>query len=280
MAGHHKLSSFGAGIDREAIFWKSVLRMLLVHAYVTKNIENYGLLSVSEKGDAYIKKSVKMELAIDHKFEKVTDDDDGGVEVENVFDEELFELLKELTKKTGKQMNLPPYVIFSDPSLEEMAFKYPVTMDELSKISGVNMNKAMKFGKAFVELIKKYVEDNGIERPEDVVVKSVVNKSAKKIAIITNIDKKIGLNDIARSQGYALTDLLDEISSIVTSGTKLNLKPYINEVADDDIIQEVMDFLRTCQTDSPEELMKEYGSEFSKEDLQLIKIHFMCEVAY
>jgi ATP-dependent DNA helicase RecQ len=189
-------------------------------------------------------------------------------------------LLKELTKKTGKQMNLPPYVIFSDPSLEEMAFKYPVTMDELSKISGVNMNKAMKFGKAFVELIKKYVEDNGIERPEDVVVKSVVNKSAKKIAIITNIDKKIGLNDIARSQGYALTDLLDEISSIVTSGTKLNLKPYINEVADEDIIQEVMDFLRTCQTDSPEELMKEYGSEFSKEDLQLIKIHFMCEVAY
>ena len=142
------------------------------------------------------------------------------------------------------------------------------------------MNKAMKFGKAFVELIKKYVADNGIERPEDVVVKSVVNKSAKKIAIITNIDKKIGLNDIARSQGYALSDLLDEISSIVTSGTKLNLKPYINEVADEDIIQEVMDFLRTCQTDSPEELMKEYGSEFSKEDLQLIKIHFMCEVAY
>jgi ATP-dependent DNA helicase RecQ len=279
MAGHHKMKLFGAGIDHEDIFWKSVLRMLLVKGYVTKNIENYGLLAISETGEAFIKKPVKLELAIDKKFEKVTDEDE-AVEVENVFDEELFDMLKDLTKKTGKQMNLPPYVIFQDPSLEEMAFKYPITMDELSKITGVNKSKAMKFGKPFIDLIKKYVDDNGIERPEDVVVKSVVNKSAKKIAIITNIDKKIALEDIARSLGMNMSELLDEIQSIVTSGTKLNLKQYIDTVADEEIVDEVMDFIRTCQNDSLEDIIKEYGNEFSKEDLQLMKIHFLSEMAY
>jgi ATP-dependent DNA helicase RecQ len=280
LADHHKLKFFGAGIDKEEVFWNSVIRALLVQGYVTKNIENYGLLNISEKGEAFLKKPIKIEIAIDQTFERVADDDESNVEVENVFDEVLFDMLKDLTKKVGKQMNLPPYVIFSEPSLEEMAFKYPTTMDEMSKIIGVNRNKAMKFGKQFIELITKYVEDNNIEKPEDVVVKSVVNKSAKKIAIITNIDKKIALSDIARSQGVSLTDLLDEMLSIVTSGTKLTLKNYVNEVADEDIIEEVMDFLRGCADDNIEALIKEYGNEFSKEDLQLIKIHFLTEVAY
>jgi ATP-dependent DNA helicase RecQ len=279
MAGHHKMKLFGAGIDHEDIFWKSVLRMLLVKGYVTKNIENYGLLAISESGESFIKKPVKLELAIDKKFEKVTEEDE-TVEVENVFDEELFDMLKDLTKKMGKQMNLPPYVIFGDPSLEEMAFKYPINMDELSKITGVNKGKAIKFGKPFIELIAKYVEENGIERPEDVVVKSVVNKSAKKIAIITNIDKKIALEDIARSLGMSMGELLDEIQSIVTSGTKLNLQQYIHNIADDEIIDEVLDFIRTCQNDSLEDIIKEYGNEFSREDLQLMKVHFLSEMAY
>lgn len=280
LAEHHKLKLFGAGIDKDEVFWSSVFRALLVNGYITKNIENYGLLSISDKGEAYIKKPTAIEIAIDLTFERVTDDDDSNVEVENVFDEALFEMLKDLTKKVGKQMNLPPYVIFSDPSLEEMAFKYPISMDELSKIIGVNKNKAMKFGKQFIDLIAKYVTDNGIERPEDVVVKSVVNKSAKKIAIITNIDKKISLSDIARSQGMSMSELLDEMYSIVTSGTKLTLKHYVHEIADEDIIEEVMDFLRGCADENIEALIKEYGNEFSKEDLQLIKIHFMTEVAY
>lgn len=280
LSDHHKMKSFGKGKDKEPVFWKSVLRMLLVNGYVTKNIENYGLLYINEKGEAYLKKPTKIEIAVDQQFDAVYDDDDSNVEVENVFDEVLYDMLKDLTRKVGKQMNFPPYVIFSEPSLEEMAFKYPITMDELSKIGGVNKNKAMKFGKPFLELIKKYVEENNIERSEDVVIKSVVNKSAKKIAIITNIDKKQSLEDIARSQGMTMTEVLNEIQSIVTSGTKLNLQAYINHVADEEIQEEMMDFFRHCQTDSLDEALKEYGQEFSKEDIQLMKIHFLSEMAF
>lgn len=280
LSDHHKLKVFGKGKSFEPVYWKSVLRMLLLNGYLTKNIENYGLLSVNDKGEAYLKKPVKLEMAVDQTFEAVYDDDDNAVEVENVYDEVLFDLLKDMTRKVGKQMNLPPYVVFNEPSLEEMAFKYPITLDELSKISGVNKNKANRFGKPFVELIKKYVEDNNIERSEDVVIKSVVNKSAKKIAIITNIDKKQGLDDIARSQGISMQELLNEIQSIVTSGTKLNLKPYANHIADETVQEEIFDFFRGCQHDSLDEALKEYGEEYSKEDLQLLRIHFLSEMAY
>lgn len=279
LSDHHKLEFFGMGKDRDDIYWKSVIRMMLVNGYITKNIENYGLLSLNEKGEAFLKKPVKMELAIDQRFERVMDDDE-SVEVENVFDEVLFDMLKELTRKVGKQMNLPPYVIFQEPSLEEMAFKYPITMDELSKVSGVNKGKAMKFGKPYLEMISKYVEENNVERPDDVVVKSVVNKSAKKIAIITNIDKKISLADISRSLGMSLPDLLTEIQTIVMSGTKLNLKAYVEELTDEEILDEVMEFYRKSETDSIEDALKEYGTEFSKEDLQLMKIYFIAENAY
>jgi ATP-dependent DNA helicase RecQ len=277
---HQDLEWFGKGKDRDENYWKSVIRVLLLQGYITKNIENYGLLSISAKGEAFIKKPAPFDIAVDQKYDKVTDSDDDNVETENVYDEVLFGMLKELTRKVGKQMNLPPYVIFQEPSLEEMAFKFPITMDELSKVSGVNKGKAMKYGKQFLELIAKYVEDNNIERSEDVVVKSVVNKSAKKIAIITNIDKKQSLDDIARSIGMTLQELLDEIQNIVLSGTKLNLKTYVNDVADEEIQEEVMDFFKKSQKDSIEEAMTEYGSEFSKEDIQLMRIHFISEVAY
>jgi ATP-dependent DNA helicase RecQ len=161
-----------------------------------------------------------------------------------------------------------------------MAFKFPITIDELSKVTGVNKGKAVKYGKQFIELIGKYVEDNNIERSEDVVVKSVVNKSAKKISIITSIDKKQSLEDIARSIGLTMPELLDEIQNIVLSGTKLNLKTYINDIADEDIQDEVMDFFKKSEKDSLEEVLAGYGSEFSKEDLQLMRIHFISEVAY
>jgi ATP-dependent DNA helicase RecQ len=278
---HQELEFFGKGKDRDDNYWKSVIRVLLLQGYITKNIENYGLLSISAKGEAFIKKPVKFEIAIDQKYDKVMEsDDDGNVEAENVYDEVLFGMLKDLTRKVGKQMNLPPYVIFQDPSLEEMAFKFPITIDELSKVSGVNKGKAVKYGNSFIELIAKYVEDNNIERSEDVVVKSVVNKSAKKIAIITNIDKKQSLEDIARSIGMTMQELLNEIQNIVLSGTKLNLKSYVNDVADEEIQEEVMDFFKKSQKDSLEEALTEYGNEFSKEDLQLLRIHFISEVAY
>lgn len=277
---HQKLASYGKGKNHDDNYWKSLIRVLLLQGFITKNIENYGLLSISEKGETFIKKPTKFEIAVDQKFDKVLESDDDGVEAENVYDEVLFAMLKDLTRKVGKQMNLPPYVIFQEPSLEEMAFKFPITIDELSKVSGVNKGKAVKYGKQFIELIGKYVEDNNIERSEDVVVKSVVNKSAKKISIITSIDKKQSLEDIARSIGLTMPELLDEIQNIVLSGTKLNLKTYINDIADEDIQDEVMDFFKKSQKDSLEEALAEYGSEFSKEDLQLMRIHFISEVAY
>lgn len=279
LSDHHKLESFGKGKERDEIYWKSVIRMLLVNGYITKNIENYGLLSLNEKGETYLKKPVKLEMAVDQKFERVMDDDE-AVEVENVFDEVLFDMLKDLTRKVGKQQGLPPYIIFPEAALEEMAFKFPITMDELSKITGVNKGKAMKFGKPYLDLIAKYVEDNNIERAEDVVVKSVVNKSAKKIAIITNIDKKISLADISRSLGMSLPDLLNELQTIVMSGTKLNLRAYVEELTDDETLDEVMDFFKKSETDSIEDALKEYGNEFSKEDLQLMKIYFISEHAF
>ncbi len=278
---HQELSSFGKGQNHDENYWKSLIRVLLLKGLITKNIENYGLLSISDRGEAFIKKPTTFEIAIDQQFDKVLEsDDDSNVETENVFDEVLFGMLKDLTRKVGKQLNLPPYVIFQEPSLEEMAFKFPITIDELSKVTGVNKGKAVKYGKSFIEMIAKYVEDNNIERSEDVVVKSVVNKSAKKIAIITNIDKKQSLEDIARSIGLTMPELLDEIQNIVLSGTKLNLKVYINDIADEEIQEEVMDFFKKSQKDSLEEALVEYGSEFSKDDLHLMRIHFISEVAY
>jgi len=278
--GHQKLDVFGKGKDRDEIYWKSVLRVLLLNGYITKNIENYGLLNISEKGEAFLKKPTKFEIAVDQKFERYPDDDDAGVEVENIFDEVLFDMLKDLTKRVSKQLNLPPYIIFTDPSLEEMAFKYPISIDELSKVIGVNKGKAIKYGKQFIELIKKYVDENGIERPEDFVVKSVVNKSAKKITIITNIDKKMGLDDIARSIGINREELLKEIENIIFSGTKLNLKTYINDMMDEDQQEEMMDYFRGTQVDSIDAIVKEYGEDFSKDELQLLRLHFISETAF
>ena len=278
--GHQKLELFGKGKDRDDIYWKSVLRVLLLNGYITKNIENYGLLNLSEKGEAYLKKPTPFEIAVDQKFERYPDDDDAGVEVENIYDEVLFEILKDLTKKVSKQLNLPPYIIFTDPSLEEMAFKYPINIDELSKITGVNKGKAIKYGKQFIELIKNYVDENGIERPEDFVVKSVVNKSAKKITIITNVDKKMGLDDIARSIGINREELLKEFENIIFSGTKLNLKTYINDMMDEDQQDEMMDYFKGTQIDSIDEILKEYGEDFSKDELQLMRLHFISETAF
>ncbi|MES2690855.1 MAG: DNA helicase RecQ [Bacteroidota bacterium] len=280
LSGHEKLEFFGKGKDHEVNFWKSLIRVMLLSGYITKNIENYGLLNVSERGEAFIKKPVKVEVALDQQFEKVTDEDEKDAEVENVYDEVLFDLLKDLTKKVGKQHNLPPYVIFQEPSLEEMAFKYPTSIDELSKITGVNKGKATKFGKPYLELIEKYVKDNDIEKSEDMVMKSVVNKSAKKIAIITNIDKKVNLPDIARSQGLKLDDLLMEMENIILSGTKLNLKGYVNDIADDGLQDEVMDYFRGSEKDDLDAAVNEFNSDFSKEDVQLLRLHFISEFAF
>nr|MBP9187809.1 HRDC domain-containing protein [Bacteroidia bacterium] len=280
LSGHEKLPYFGQGKSEDENFWKSLIRVLLLNGYITKNIENYGLLSVNEKGEAYLKKPTKIEVALDQKFDKVTDEDEKDVEVENVYDEVLFAMLKDLTKKVGKQNNLPPYVIFQEPSLEEMASKYPTSLDELSRISGVNKGKATKFGKPYIELIEKYVKENDIEKLDEMVMKSVVNKSAKKIAIITNIDKKVNLPDIARSQGFKMDDLLNEMENIILSGTKLNLRSYIGDMADDDLQEEVMDYFRGAQEDNIDAAVNEFSNDFSKEEVMLFRLHFISEYAF
>ena len=280
LSGHEKLEYFGKGKAQDENFWKSLIRVLLLNGFISKNIENYGLLSVNERGEAFLKKPTKIEVALDQKFEKVTDEDEKDVEVENVYDEVLFALLKELTKTVGKQQNLPPYVIFQEPSLEEMASKYPTTIDELAKITGVNKGKANKFGKPYIELIEKYVKENDIEKLDEMVMKSVVNKSAKKIAIITNIDKKVNLPDIARSQGLKMDELLIEMENIILSGTKLNLKNYINDIADEDLQDEVMDYFRGAQDDNLDAAVNEFSSDFSKEEIQLFRLHFIAEYAF
>ena len=279
MSGHHELEFFGLGKEKDENYWKSVIRQLLLKGLVSKNIENYGLLSLNEKGEKYIKKPETFEISLDRKFEKFADDEEAGAEPEGVYDEVMYDLLKDLRKKIAKEKGLPPYIIFQDPSLEEMALKYPITLDELSKISGVSSSKATKFGKPFIELIAKYVKENDIERSEDVVIKSVINKSARKIAIITNIDKKISLDDIARGQGIKKEELLTEIENIVNSGTKLNLKAYIYEITDEEIVDEVMDFFKKTHEDVMSNALKEYGEEFSKDDLHLMHIHFISEMA-
>jgi ATP-dependent DNA helicase RecQ len=279
LGGLDKAAYFGKGKDKDENFWKSVLRGLLLNGQVTKNIETYGLLSVSEKGEEFIKNPTEFDIALDTKFERYTDDDDDGGNVEMIFDEELYAILKDLCKQEAKAKKLPPYIIFQEASLQEMAFKFPITMEEMSKISGVNLGKAQKFAKPFLAVIEKYVTDNEIERTEDVVIKSVVNKSAKKVVIITNIDKKIALSDIARSQNMKMEELLTEIENIVLSGTKLSLKKYVNDLADEENIGYVMDFFRETNENVVEAAMSEFGDEFTKDDLHLMHIHFICEMA-
>jgi ATP-dependent DNA helicase RecQ len=218
-------------------------------------------------------------MAIDRKFERHTDMDEDDSQVEAVYDEVLYGILKDLCKKVAKAKNLPPYIVFQEPSLQEMAFKYPITMEELSKVSGVSSGKAIKFGKEFLAVIDQYVKENNIERPEDVTIKSVVNKSARKIAIITNIDKRVSLDDIARGQGLKKDEILVEIENIVNSGTKLNLSRYVQELTEEDILEEVMDFFRKTNDNVIEAALKEYGEEFSKDDLHLMHIHFVSEMA-
>jgi ATP-dependent DNA helicase RecQ len=275
---HHSLDCFGIGKAKDALFWKSVIRTALLAGYNTKDIENYGLLRLSDKGEAYIKKPTPVFIALDTRFEKVSEDDE-NVEIENFYDEVLFAQLKELRKKVAKQKALPPYIIFQDPSLEDMASKYPITMSELSQVFGVTASKAQKFGKPFLELIEAYVKENDIDRPQDLVIKSAVNKSGKKVAIIQNIDRKINLEDISRSQGMSRDELIAEIEGMVYSGTKLNLKYYINTILDEDVQQDIFDYFRGSESDSLDLAFKEFDGEFSKEDLQLMRIQFISELA-
>jgi len=278
---HHELEIFGSGKEKDKKFWSAVLRQALIAGLIVKDIENYGLLKVSDKGHEYLSKPYSFKLTQDHDYDDEDDDDSlkshGGT---SAVDPVLFALIKDLRKKISKQKNLPPFVIFQDPSLEDMAIQYPVTMEELQQIVGVGAGKAKKYGKEFIELINKYVEENEIERPQDMVVKSIVNKSGIKVSIIQSIDRKMPLDDIASAKGMEIDELLNELEAIVYSGTKINIDYYINEVIDQDHQEEIYDYFNEAETDTIEDALEELGEDdFTEDDIRLMRIKYISEMA-
>ncbi len=279
---HDKLEVFGEGADRDPTFWNAVIRQALLKEFLTKDIENYGLLKLTKAGRDYMANPQDVTITLNHEFSTTDFEDDeeagegqGGTGADPV----LFSMLKDLNKKIAKQKNLPPFVIFQEPSLEEMAIQYPLTMDELKTIVGVGPGKAIKFGKPFLDLIKQYVDENEIDRPMDLVVKSVINKSGKKVFIIQNVDKKIMLEDIADAKGIPLDQVITEIESIVSSGTKLDIKYYIDEVIDGDKQDEVFEYFRTAESDSVQKALATLGEDdYSDEEIRLMRVKFLSEL--
>ena len=281
---HDQLELFGAGKDHSARFWSAVIHQGIVLHLINKDIESYGLLSVTEKGKEFYNEPYALMLTEDREFAEGEDDDDdvagapargggGG-------DEQLLAMLKDLRRDVARKKNLQPWVIFGDPSLEDMSIMYPVTIDELKNCQGVGEGKARKFGKEFLSLIAKYVEENDIERPDDFVMKSIVNKSVNKVYIIQSIDRKLPLEDIASSKGLDMEELMDEIEAIVYSGTKLNLDYYIEQTLDDDVVEEIYDYFKEeAESDALESVMEDLGDDYDEMEVRLVRIKFLCEVA-
>jgi ATP-dependent DNA helicase RecQ len=276
---HHKLEFFGIGEDKDEKFWNMVIRQALIAKFLTKDIENYGLLKLTQKGMDFLENPTSFMLAEDHDYADTTDEENAFGARTAAVDEELFSILKDLRKKLSKQKDVPPFVIFQDPSLEDMAIQYPITIDELQNISGVGAGKAQRYGKEFVEIIKKYVDEKEIIRPLDMVVKSVVNKSGIKVYIIQSIDMKRPLEDIAEAKGLEMPELVSEIEAIVNSGTRLNLDYYINMTIDDERQHDIYSYFREeAESDSLEDAIKELGNEFEEEEIRLVRIKFLSEM--
>jgi ATP-dependent DNA helicase RecQ len=278
---HHQLDSFGKGMEKDEKFWNAIIRQMLIERLLLKDIENYGLLKVSPEGNKFLKKPTSILLALDHDYESSEDEDffAGAGSKTSTTDKTLFALLKDLRKDISRKESLPPFVIFQDPSLEDMATQYPVNVDELKHITGVGAGKAQKYGKPFVQLIAQYVEENEIIRPLDMIVKSVVNKSGLKVYIIQNIDRKIALEDIGYAKNLTIEELLTEIERIVSSGTKLDLNYYVNEYVDPYHQEEIFDYFKEAESDSINDALKELGEdEYSEEEIRLMRIKFMSEL--
>ena len=282
---HNELECFGKGAEdtKNEKYWNAIFRQAFVSGLLSKDVENYGLLKVTKEGAAFLDKPFSMMVTKDHDYEGTESDDEdgpsgGGGKGGSGADEILFSALKDLLKQTAHKLKLPPYVIFAEVSLEEMAIQYPIKMDELVNITGVGQGKAQKFGKPFLDLISKYVDENEIERPLDMVVKSIVNKSGLKVYIIQNIDRKLPLEDVAKAKGLSLADLIIEIESIVHSGTKVNINYYINDILDEDKQEEAMEYFKESNSDSITDALKELGEdEYSEEEIRLMRIRFMSE---
>jgi len=276
---HHKLEFFGMGEEKDEKYWNMVIRQALIAKFLTKDIENYGLLKVTEQGMGFLKNPVSFMLAEDHDYADTTDEENAFGAKTAAVDEELFSILKDLRKKISKQKEVPPFVIFQDPSLEDMAIQYPITLDELQNISGVGAGKAQRYGAEFIDIIKKYVEEKEIIRPLDMVVKSVVNKSGIKVYIIQSIDMKRSLEDVAEAKGLEMNELLSEIEAIVNAGTRLNLNYYINSYIDEERQHDIYSYFgEEAESDSLEDAINELGSEYEEEEIRLVRIKFLSEM--
>ncbi|MBA4197229.1 MAG: DNA helicase RecQ [Chitinophaga sp.] len=281
MFRHEKLAVFGIGKDNEQNhYWNSLIRQLMLENLIRKDIEEYGLLKLTDKGEQFFKKPTSFKIVINEQYESSDDDDDDETETGSqtgaAADEKLFEMLKELRQKEAKKKSLPPFVIFLENSLQDMATLYPTTLEELEKCQGVSKGKALKYGRPFVDLIAEYVEENEIEKPEDFVMKTVANKSSNKIYIIQNVDKKIPLQDIAKNKGLQLNELLEEMETIAASGTKLNLDYAIEEWLDEYDQEEIIDYFKGCETSSLEVAQKELSdNNYTWEQLKIMRIKFL-----
>ena len=280
---HDKLELYGAGKEKSVRFWNAVMHQGLILHLLHKDIESYGLLSVTSEGLEFYNKSYQLMLTEDREFaEGEEDDDEAGVPARGGGggDEQLLSMLKDLRRDVSKKLKLQPWVIFGDPSLEDMSIMYPMSLDELKNCQGVGEGKARKFGKPFIELISRYVEENDIVRPDDFVMKSMVNKSVNKVFIIQSVDRKLPLEDIADAKGMEMEELLDEIEAIVFSGTKLNLDYYLEQTLDDDVIDEIFDYFKEeAESDSLAAAMEDLGGDFDELEVRLVRIKFLCEVA-
>lgn len=276
---HDELDIFGLGKDHDNKFWHAIFRQAMIAGYINKEIENYGLLKLTDKGQAFLDNPGSFIMTKNHDYDAAIEEAaaQGG---SSSGDPELFALLKDLRKKIAKKLDLPPFVIFQDPSLVDMSIQYPITLQELQNIQGVGQGKAMRYGKEFVELISQYVDENEIDRPQDIVVKSVAQKSKNKVTIIQNIDRKVSLDIIAKSLGMGMEDLLSEIEAIVNSGTKINIDYYIDDVMDDDYQNDIYDYFREeSKEGSIEEAVKDLGeNDYSVEDIRMVRIKFISEM--
>ena len=278
---HDLFPSFGIGKEKDEHFWNAVIRQVCVGGLASKEIDTFGTLKLTDQGKEFIKNPKSFQLIKQHDFSN-TDDDDTVIEVGGkggAFDETLYSLLVDMRKSLSKEKGIPPFVIFQEPSLKDMCFQYPITVEELTNIQGVGTGKAQRYGEPFVALIANYVEDNEIERPQDMVVKTLVNKSVLKVQLIQNIDRKLPLEDIADSQGKSFGELLDEIESIVNSGTRVNINYYINTLLESTDQNEVFEYFTESETDDIEAAYREFDGVYTEEELRLIRIRFMSELA-
>lgn len=276
---HNELEVFASGQDEDEKTWNAVIRQALIAGYLAKDIENYGLLKITDKGKAFMKKPVSFKITEDNEFEEEEEEVPVRGGASCAVDPVLYSMMKDLRKKLSKRLEVPPFVIFQDPSLEAMATTYPITLDELQNIPGVGAGKAKRYGKEFIELIKKHVEENEIERPEDLRVRTVANKSKLKVSIIQRIDRKVAWDEIALTNGLEFSELLDEIEAIVYSGTRINIDYFLNDVMDEDHMDDIYEYFKDSETDDLEEAIEELGGDYTEDEIRLVRIKFLSEMA-